>query len=614
MIPEQSIQDIRERTDIVALIGEYVRLKKRGGNYLGLCPFHNEKTPSFNVHPARHFFHCFGCKASGDAISFLMRIEGLSFPEAARKLAERSGITVPELDREEGEAERKRRHQRERLEAIMEATTRFYEEALAAPSGAGARDELERRSITMETAKLFRLGYAPAAWDALATHLEKTEHSLPAAESLGLVGKRRDGRGYFDRFRNRLQFPVADAAGRIVAFSGRALPPVAGHNERPDQAKYINSPEGPLYKKGDVLFGLHQARIAIRRGGWAILCEGNFDLVALRQSGFDHVVAPLGTAFTAQQATLLSRYAERATLLFDGDNAGAKAVAAAYPLLKEAGIAARVALLPQGADPDSFLRERGAEALQKLLDNAPGIVEHMIDRAAELSDGRGAAERAIAVAGLGPILAAVKNPVEIDLYIQRVAQRFQIADVSAARSQLRQGVLATRRPTRISEAPTPEPEAPRPQRLTVPDLEGDLFGLLLDQPELLFCEEAKNLEELLTSPELRGMFRTTSDLVQEIGSIDVPSLISRQTDERCAAFLNERLAVTRYPDKAEALLVLQRGVTMLEKQTIESERLELNRQILTARRNGDDELADSLTKRRHELALRAHQQVGRLKR
>ena len=261
MISEQAISDLRERTDIVAVIGDYVRLKKRGGNYLGLCPFHNEKTPSFNVHPARHFFHCFGCKASGDALAFLMRIEGLSFPQAARALAERAGIELPELDREESTAERQQRKRRERLVAVMEAATAFYVECLQRdPSAKGAREELSRRGIHPETTALFRLGYAPAAWDRLAKELQNQGHSLADAEALGLISRRRDSNGYFDRFRNRLQFPVADASGQVVAFSGRILPEVAGHQERPDQAKYINSPEGPLYRKGQVLFGLHQAR------------------------------------------------------------------------------------------------------------------------------------------------------------------------------------------------------------------------------------------------------------------------------------------------------------------------------------------------------------------
>ena len=617
VISEEAIQDLRERTDIVAVIGDYVRLKKRGANHLGLCPFHNEKTPSFNVHPGRHFFHCFGCKASGDAITFLMRIEGLSFPQAARALAERAGIVLPELDRQESTAELQQRKRRERLCAVMEAATAFYVECLQKePAAHNAREELHQRGIHPETAALFRLGYAPAAWDGLAKALQAQGHALEDAEALGLVSRRRDGNGYFDRFRNRLQFPVADVSGQVVAFSGRILPEVAGHQERADQAKYINSPEGPLYRKGQVLFGLHQARIALRRMGWGVLCEGNFDLVALRQAGFENVVAPLGTAFTAMQASLLGRYVERVTLLFDGDAAGQKAVTAAHPLLVDAGLSARVASLPPGEDPDSYLRARGKEALQALVDEAPGLVEHLIDRAAADSLGQGGAVRAAALASLAPIVASVKNPVEIDLYVQRVARAFQVSDVTAVRRQLRESMLKSRK-VRGPQSSAPK-VADRRDRVNLPNLEADLCGVLLDQPQLFFSDEAKKLEELLTSPELRGMFRTAAELFQEHGALDAPTLLSRHADLRhdedgFGAYLRERLAVARYQDRSEAQLVLARGVVMLEKQMIEKEQQHLLRKIQEARREGNEVLAIELTRQRNALFSTAKRFMGHAK-
>lgn len=441
MIPETTIAEIRQRTDIVAVVSDYVRLKRQGQNHVGLCPFHQEKGASFSVHPSRGLYHCFGCKASGDVLSFLMRIEALSFVQAAQQLADRAGIVVPELAQAESATERSARLTRERLQAVMESATAFYCAGLNShPLAAVAQEELRRRQIAPETIARFRLGFAPPGWNALCNHLYSAGHALADAATLGLVGRRKHSDGYYDRFRNRLQFPIANVHGQIVAFSGRILPAPSGAPSGDDQApKYFNSPENPLYRKGDVLFGLHQARVAVRRLGWATVCEGNFDLLALSQAGVDNVVAPLGTALTAAQATLLARYGQRVTLLFDGDAAGDKAVEQAYPLLRAAELGARVAQLPAGEDPDSFVRSHGAQALCVLIDNAVGIVEFMIERSAANSAGAPAAERAAAIARLGPVLAAVKNPVEIDLYVQRVMRSFQIADVTAVRAQLRRG-------------------------------------------------------------------------------------------------------------------------------------------------------------------------------
>jgi len=613
VIPEETIAEIRERTDILAVVGEYVRLKKRGTNHTGLCPFHNEKTPSFNVNPARGFYHCFGCQASGDVIRFLMQIEGISFPEATRNLAERAGVALPEtVSVAEDAAVRRARQEKERLVAVMGAALEFFEESLRThPSAEVARAELEHREIQTDTAQAFRLGYAPPSWDALCTYLEARGHALRDACTLGLVGKRRSGTGYYDRFRSRLQFPVYDVQGQVVAFSGRLLAqPASAANGTSGasgrdfkEPKYINSPEGPLYRKGALLFGLHQARVALRRTGWAILCEGNFDLLALHQAGFANVVAPLGTAFTAAQAKLMARYAERVTLIFDGDAAGAKATATAYPLLREANLTGRVAMLPTGEDPDSFVRSRGTEALQGLLDRAPGIVEYLIDRQAEACAGEAASERVAGIQALAPILVQVKNPIEIGIYIDRVAQKFEIPDVHAVKKQLRQGLRAKNH-TLVSGKTQSEVAQPS-QRVKLPPLEADAVGLLIDQPSLLVSEDAKKLEELLTSPELRGMFRSAGELVQENGKLDLPALLSRERDNHAISQLRERFAVSKYPDKGDAQLALRAMVARLQTEKIHEERARLLRQITEARRSGDDALANHLTKQRDALGVSA---------
>jgi DNA primase len=619
LIADQLIAEIRDRTDIVALIGEYVDLKQRGANFVGLCPFHNEKSPSFNVRRDRQFFHCFGCQESGDAMTFLMRLEGLTFPQAARSLAERAGVTIAETDDEEQAEQQRQRAHLERLAAVNEAATAFYEAQLREhPARSYASAELSRRGMSDATVQLFRLGYAPASWDALATFLQRKGHRLEDAEALGLILRRRDGSGHYDRFRHRILFPIADLHGRIVAFSGRVLPAIEGSEARPGagpEPKYVNSPESALYKKGELLFGLHQARVEIRRNGWAILCEGNFDLIALHQAGFRNAVAPLGTAFTEAQARLLRRFAQRVTLMFDSDGAGRKAVHGAYALLRKAELGARVATLPDGADPDSYLRERGGPALEKLVEGASGIVEYLIDAAAARV-GPSAAERAQAIEELGPVLAAVGNPVEIELYIERIAQRFSINDLRGVREQLRRGVRTgpDNAARRTAVTPVTTKVAAAQERVKLPQLQSELLGALLDKPELFRSEYADNLKELLTVAELQSIFSAAASQVADRGTLDASRLLEQLAGNSAVAWLRERLSVETYSDGTQAEHALRTYIPLLAKQNIERELPLLAQQIQLARQRGDENEAITLTRQRHELAMQAHQMVKGVKR
>src|SRR4051794_27463293 len=340
MISPETIALVKERTDIVALVAETVKLKRMGRRFLGLCPFHQEKSPSFNVNAERGVFHCFGCKESGGAVDFVMKVEGHTFPEAIRMLAERAGIEVAETltDQERREAGAARKA-KDDLYGVNGSAGTFFERSLrgasAHPLARYAREELVRRGLPLpeendgvgeaarigDTLQAFRIGYAPYGWDALASYLRQQGISPVVAEKVGLLVPRSSGSGHYDRFRHRLMFAVTDVQGRVIAFSGRALPDpspeelaslnIAGPTTTPDAApaKYINSPESPIYTKGDHLFGLYQARQAIRQGGEAVLVEGNFDVVALHARGVGNVVAPLGTAFTPAQARLLKRFA-----------------------------------------------------------------------------------------------------------------------------------------------------------------------------------------------------------------------------------------------------------------------------------------------------------------
>ncbi len=609
MIPDAKIGEIRERTDIVALIQEYVPLKRVGASFKGLCPFHSEKTPSFYVHPTRQFYHCFGCQTSGDALSFLMKLEGRPFPEVARMLAERAGVELPELDAKE-EAEHKRaRARNEQLVSTMELAAGFYVKMLAEhPLGRMAREELERRGIKSETAKDFRLGYAPHGWDALGRYLREKEVAARDAEELGLLLPRKQGDGHYDRFRHRLMFPVTNIQGRIVAFSGRVLDPPEDEpleSRTEAGAKYINSPEGPLYKKGEVLFGLHEGRVTVRREGWVLVCEGNFDLLALHQAGFANAVAPMGTALTEAHARLLKRFAERVVLLFDGDAAGRKAVRAAAPLLSTIGLATKVVTLPPKDDPDTFLRERGADALRKLVDSAAGIIEHLIDDAAADSAGDPAAT-GTAIGGLAALLATVDNPVERRLYVERVARKFGVSDLDVVREQLRRGLRGAR-PRAVRPRAAPAGSRHGPSRGTaLPVLESELIGAILDNPELFGSEEAGTLEELLTSRELRAIFHTAAGLMVQRGVLDATSLLAAVAENPARSWLDGRLAIQKY-DAGVAMSALRDGIPRLQVERIRREAAVYEDRIREARREGDEVRATDLSRARDELNRRAHE-------
>jgi DNA primase len=618
-IPEETIAEIRERADLVTIIGDYVRLKKSGSNFTGLCPFHNERSPSFNVNPARRMYKCFGCGASGDVFRFVMQLEGRPFPEVARELAERTGVELPVLDEAEERAYQQRRAESERLVAIMDDATGFFMAQLSQhPHGHMAQAAIDGRGVTPKSAEHFRLGYAPSGWSGLAEYLQYRGHDPRAVESLGLIGKRRS-EGYYDRFRHRLMFPITDVHGRVIAFSGRELPPPpdAPADDRPS-AKYINSPEGPLYTKGEVLYGLFEGRVETRRQGWLIICEGNFDLVALHQAGFANSVAPMGTAFTEAHAKLVRRYAERAVLLFDGDAAGKKAARTVGELLLDQGVAAQVVTLPKGQDPDTFLRNSGApdttpdearalaaRALDERIKAAPSLIQYLVEDAA--AEGGGDPSRsATAIGDLGPILLKIKNPVEAQMWEEKIAQRFGRTDVDKVRRQLHEGVRASRQERRVREE---QPSGPAPQaRVRPPDLpaiETQLMTALLDHPQLFVSDDSTNFGELLTSPDLRAIFQASSAMFESLGSLDGPALLAELLGNPALGWLEDRLA-RQTMDESAARQTLGGGVRQLALRNIEAELPKVQRRILEARRTGDEALAAELTEELVALSRGAH--------
>ena len=375
-IPEETIQQVIAATDIVALVGRSVKLRKAGTNFLGLCPFHNEKTPSFNVSPSRNTYHCFGCGAGGTAIRFVMEHDGLSFVEAVKRLADAAGIRIEE-EVWDANAEAEAKHRSLLLRAHREISEWFHQLLMKHKIAAPARDYLKSRGITAEVAKNWQMGYAPPSgaffreWAAQA----KIPESVLVEAGIFVQSDEDSGRrGTYPRFRDRLMFPIRNDHGDVIAFSGRVLDPEA------KTAKYLNSPETSLFSKSKVLFGFDRAKRTISKAGEAIVCEGQIDMIMVYEAGFQNVVAGQGTAFTELHAKLLKRVCNEVVLCYDSDNAGYKAAERAFQILSPIGLTVKVASLPQGEDPDSLLRKQGAEALQAVLGNATDFLEYQIRR------------------------------------------------------------------------------------------------------------------------------------------------------------------------------------------------------------------------------------------
>ncbi len=407
-IPDEVIEAIRARADIAAVVSRYVTLKKRGRSFVGLCPFHAEKTPSFSVFPERNSWHCFGCGAGGNVFTFLMRIDGLTFPEAVERLGRETGIEVQRDPESQA-----RRGLRQQVFDVNKAAAEFFSAQLQ--SNAVAQAFVRRRGLTPETVQALGLGYAPEAWDALASTLLRRGFPGPLLEQAGLARPRESG-SYYDLFRHRLIFPIRDVEGRVVAFGGRALGDV--------QPKYLNSAETPVFDKGRTLYGLDQARRAIAAGGEAIVVEGYMDAAIAQQAGVENVVATLGTALGPNHLQLLRRYAPRVVLAYDGDAAGAAAAERSLALFEDAEMEGRILVLPAGRDPDEFIREQGAEAFRDAARQALPLVEFQLRRLTERAEHATPEGRAALAQAVAPVLAGIRSPVKREEYVRRLAEEW----------------------------------------------------------------------------------------------------------------------------------------------------------------------------------------------
>jgi DNA primase len=543
------LDEIRAGVDIVDLVGRFVNLKKAGVNWKGLCPFHGEKTPSFMVNPKKGIFHCFGCGVGGDAFGFLMRQDKLTFPEAVRALARQANVALPE-DRSAGDSGR------EELVRAMDLAAQFYAEALIKPAGARARTYLESRGVDPDVARRFLMGYAPEGWDNLRNALRAEGIADDALLTAGLVVKRENGTGVYDRFRGRLMFAIRDLQGRVVAFGGRAF--------GDEQPKYLNSPETPLYTKGNLLYAADVARESIRGKNRALIVEGYVDCLMAHQYGFTETVAALGTAFTPAQLGLLHRYCDEVVTFFDADAAGQKAAERAEQLLEPTtGGAAwavnrsgdftapgafrvKVALLPAGHDPDTFLRAEGAAAFAERIDQARSLLAYALDRVITDPDGAGGPRaRANAFARVALMLAKVPDAQEAASLSRDAARKLGV-DPTQLWIEAQKLQAALRKPVTTAAR---RPEAARPGAAST-TRERDLVTLLLHAPEA----RAELLPWLETADMRDERLRHIVVALAARPEADAEALMPDLPDESTRGLLAAMLVEDRGPDDHVALV------------------------------------------------------------
>ncbi len=589
LIPEEVVSEIRERTDIVQVIGQYVQLKRSGVNHTGLCPFHDEKTPSFNVNSQKQFYHCFGCRESGDVFSFLMKIEGRRFVEVVEDLAARASVEIPREKLTPDQARRAARQRSEKQQGLdlNQKVAELYVSLLHQQIGADAQSYLKQRDISEAMVERFRLGFAPSSGMAVTRLVEKEGIPMELAMRFGLVAKRQQERGHHDRFWNRLIFPVIGIRGEVLGFGGRML----GEGDGP---KYINTPETNLYRKGEVLYGISGAAAAMRKCNQTLLVEGNVDVVMMHQHGFENCVAPMGTALTTRQILLLKRFGEEVVAILDGDKAGQAAAMKMVPMLVESGLQTKIVTLPSGHDPDSFIRDKGPDELKKHISSAPPAVDFFMDtlrdQMEDSTPGRGRFLDRVA-----PVIALLPNRVVRDMYVDKLALSLQVDRGIVQRAVGGKTIGAQ------GIAPRPQQKS-QAQPLAAAELA--ILGILVQHPHLFPRAESADVTSLLTNNGLRDTYRAAMQIQRVSGRVDLPELLNNTPedvhDAVAKVVTSDEYSSEADPD-SDPTRMLDDCVARLRKEQLEVELEAIKNQMGAANKAGDMETWRTLAARQQEL-------------
>lgn len=514
-IPEEVINEIKYRNDIENVISQYSNLKRRGKNLVGLCPFHSEKTPSFTVYPENGSFYCFGCGVGGDVITFTGLIENLDYIESVKLLAERSNIQLPQ-DGYDSSIQ----NVKNTVYDINRETAKFFHSYLMSDSGKWALNYYINRGLSLKTIKHFGLGAAPDSWDSLINHLKAKGFSINDMVTANVVGKSDRG-SYYDRFRKRLMFPIINIRGNIIGFSGRALP-----EDEKKGGKYVNTSDTPVYKKSENLFGINFAKSHC--ADKMILVEGNMDVISLHQAGFENVVAPLGTAFTSEQANLIARYTKEIILMLDADAAGQKAIKRASELLENTGLSVRVVVIPNGKDPDEYIKANGPDRFKALLEGAVSDIEYKLLMAADGLDLNSDDGRLKYLSLAAEILASTDDVMTRDIYIGRLSEKYGVSRtaLNTKVDELRKKNARVRKKTEINEVIHPkftkdDINPDRRKSVKGTSAEETVISILLSHPDFYNEARAKlSPDEMLTSLN-RRIYEIICDTLNDGKSLDI---------------------------------------------------------------------------------------------
>jgi DNA primase len=573
-LSRDSVARVREAADLVEVVGDHVRLKKRGRSWEGLCPFHEEKTPSFSVDPDKGLYYCFGCHQGGDVFKFLMQTENLNFPEAVEHLAQRFGVSLPPRSPETS----RRREAGDRLRSLLEEAQHFYLECLDAPEGAAARSELSRRGFPKDSWRGFGFGYAPDEWRRLNDHLSRRHPEGVLVES-GLAVRPESGTAPYDRFRNRLTFPIRSGDGALIAFGGREL----GDGE----PKYLNSPESAIFRKRSTLFCLDRARRAIADSGRAVVVEGYFDCLSLHRVGIENVVGTLGTALTSDHARLLKRRLGAdgiALLCYDADAAGRRAASVGAAVLLEAGLEVATIVLPAGMDPDDLIRECGVEAFRVLLDRPTSLLEFIL---AELP--LDPAQRRISGLELAPLVCSASNPALRQNLVEELARQLYLRPREIeehGRKGLRPGTVTAK------VERTPMPPGERELARILLDCSSEWRRRILEVVDIEYIRDPRVRQLLEEATTIAGMDHDEADFVTE--------LLRQGTDPDASSLVAE-LCTAAMPEITDESIRIQLR-TILHRQAREGAR-RLEPLIAAAEERGDHAELDRLLAEKRRLRL-----------
>ncbi len=520
-IPEEVVSEIKYRNDIETVISQYVTLKRRGKNLVGLCPFHGEKTPSFTVYPETASFYCFGCGVGGDVFTFIGLIENLDYFEAIKLLAEKSGVSLPQDGYDDSMQRLKNR-----IYDINKETGRFFHTHLMSEEGAWARNYLLGRGLTLSTIKRFGLGAAPDSWDALSKHLKSKGYTVDEMLAANVIGKSNKG-NYYDRFKKRVMFPIINIRGNVIGFSGRAMP-----GEDKQGGKYVNTADTPVYKKSANLFGMNYAKNHCEEQ--IILVEGNMDVISLHQAGFPNAVAALGTSFTEEQANLLARYTKEIILTMDADAAGQKAIRRAAGILEKTGLKVRVINIPDGKDPDEFIKKNGPDRFRALIEGAVSDIEYKLLMAAKEIDLLSDDGKLKYLSAAAEIIAQQNDIMTRDIYIGRLCDKYGVSRTALETkvSELRKGFVKSREKKEISDIIHPKytkDDVNPERRISVKgtNAEETLIAVLLQHPDFYSVAKEKLPSDKMITSLNRKIYEIIIDLLDRGASLDVSSFAEK---------------------------------------------------------------------------------------